>query len=1225
MRKWRIFYLAFVCFALISLALIGTASWLIVRQDRHNAIYWEPQVDEGGVYFMEEVTYHTGFSGIQLTDKGKEKFGENPTYTVVWTKCDDNGGKQIPQDKDEYWGIMAGSYSCTITIKDLATSEMVAIPHEFTINPDTLTVTLEKFGQTSYFEGENSKITYQAKLTSVSGLNLSMEAKDKGAYSLTYDPSTTLAQNKTLKLDEATLFNEAVWGEETAYLYQNNYNIAVDEETQQYKTVTYTVLPTCYVSVNKGTATYYGNLDAALDITYESNAANTVVVAMQSFSYDGKNYAANAFGNTQHTNVAGTVVDNSYDGYYTHTIGDDKDDKDGKTIASNVTLSIPYTASTSFNGSESTLNREGSGLKVSSTSYKLNPICVNKVTLSGTLTNNGTITVGGVLGRIGQGTSGATSENYSMLAMSQNAVINSTGNLNVFGYVTNTSGGATVNATKGTIIMPFVVYDFHGGSHTVAAYKKGGLAPFSIFDMPNIHARLNLTGGSGGATMIGYTDLYTSALIGDGGQHNLTEITMFGNTNALISMSSGSATFLHTPTQGASFGTSMDNSLVTSASKTEVTLNGNAVSGELEMSINPGIGGTQTVSLTTVQFPISHKFNLSLMGNYDYTFQSRFKFMPGAKLNIGAGARVTVDVDSGLLFYDAFDSTTERYSAYEATTTLKTYYKTDVSVPAVCNVAGTLTVNGYLGGKVNAVGQNAVLDIRNAKALTATEELGNGKTTIDKNDILGSISAMLSGSAYTFDVTFTETQDATGDVMTTATSCVDDQILTKRIYVGTTFGGSNVWHYGTATITFKTKYGTLSSATQVVDMDGTGMTTPINSLIKPTFANGTFIRWCLDEALTIPLTSGSQIHSDTTLYAEWEIIFEITYNSGSYNGSAVGETFETMYTRPNDAFTDYYMSSAADTDNTKAYYLKGWLLNGTEYLLGEAIPITDNCTLTAVWGTKFTITYVPGTYNGAAVEVTFGNTLTKPTNAYDGFHKSSTADTDNSKLYYLKGWVLNGVEYALTDTIPITGDCTLTAVWGTKFTVQYYDGTHGESWSSTNAAYGDYQGYHKSSTLDDNVYEQYYLIGWSLNGTDYKFANVNSIPITEADCVDGVCTLTAIWGKKHTITIDIDPTGISGASAKVNGTTYSTNGTYTYYLKPGETIDVSATGEGYSVYGSFFGVPYVKSHDAAIISISTDNTVVESKTTSKYSTKETATATITGVENSTTTITVKKK
>ena len=147
------------------------------------------------------------------------------------------------------------------------------------------------------------------------------------------------------------------------------------------------------------------------------------------------------------------------------------------------------------------------------TTSKISSTLVIKNNVELTISNNSQMVVYGQLGRPGQNLSGHTSGYFSQVILMKNAKINVNqgGILDVRGYIKESNNDEdALNYTQitnnGTIYVPFVVYDFCGGSATVAIYANANECPFSQYDMPNIHSTIS-TQNSG--SVKARADLYT--------------------------------------------------------------------------------------------------------------------------------------------------------------------------------------------------------------------------------------------------------------------------------------------------------------------------------------------------------------------------------------------------------------------------------------------------------------------------------------------------------------------------------------------------------------------------------------------------------------------------------------------------------------------------------------------------------------------------------------------
>lgn len=303
----------------------------------------------------------------------------------------------------------------------------------------------------------------------------------------------------------------------------------------------------------------------------------------------------------------------------------------------------------------------------------------------------GNILIQGLLGVNGQGLSGHTSGNHSQIINNGTINLNSGANLDLRGYI---KGAGTIEARSGAIVYsPFVIYDYRGGTNTVTVYKKGKIAPFRIYEMPNIQCNYSILYG---AEHKGYLDLYAS------NQHRTDITTIIGKSNAMLIMEDSSSNIIKTYTK-------IDNGI----GMTNLTITGKAKMGTLEITIS-GV----TVSMTDVRFPMPWNYSINVgdgLNPTTFTLPYDYKMMTGATVNVKKSA--TVNLTGTLLIYKSFTDTPFGGTVYPNKGAAK------LNVEGVVNAIGGIAgeVHGINGGKV-IIGNNAILSI--------TEKEGNsGNTT----------------------------------------------------------------------------------------------------------------------------------------------------------------------------------------------------------------------------------------------------------------------------------------------------------------------------------------------------------------------------------------------------------------------------------------------------------------------------------------------------------------
>ena len=165
------------------------------------------------------------------------------------------------------------------------------------------------------------------------------------------------------------------------------------------------------------------------------------------------------------------------------------------------------------------------------------------------------------------------------------------------------------------------------------------------------------------------------------------------------------------------------------------------------------------------------------------------------------------------------------------------------------------------------------------------------------------------------------------------------------------------------------------------------------------------------------------------------------------------------------------------------YTFVGWKDGEKMYHAGETITVTEDKTLTAVWDTRtFTVTYVLLDGKTRTETVAYGQKLTLGEEPRTG--------------YTFVGWKDGEKMYHAGETITVTEDKTLTAVWDTRsFTVTYVL-LNGKTRTET-AAYG------QNVTLGEEPRTGYTFVGWKDGEKMYHTGE--TITVTEDK------TLTAVW------------------------------------------------------------------------------------------------------------------
>lgn len=372
------------------------------------------------------------------------------------------------------------------------------------------------------------------------------------------------------------------------------------------------------------------------------------------------------------------------------------DDKAYRTIKAGVTLRLSSDQDSSMSIGKPTYGA-GVGSYVDNDNTKIKYKLI--ITESTVLEVYGNIIVQGLLGQQAPALSGHTSGNHSQIINNGTININGGAKLDLRGYI---KGTGLVEARNGaTVYSPFVVYDFRGGTNTATVFKKGGIAPFRIYEMPNIQCNYSIFYG---AEHKGYLDLYAS------NQHRTAVATIFGKGSAMMIMEDSTA---HITTTYERTGNLIG--------ETTLTMTGKVKMGVLKIKVTT----TVAVAMNEVRFPMPWNFTINVgdgLNPTTFTLPDDYKMMTGATVNVKKNA--TVNLTGTLLIYKSFTDTSFGGTVYPNEGAAK------LNVEGVVNAIGGIAgeVHGINGGKV-IIGNKAILSI--------TEKEGNSGSTTSLQALAG--------------------------------------------------------------------------------------------------------------------------------------------------------------------------------------------------------------------------------------------------------------------------------------------------------------------------------------------------------------------------------------------------------------------------------------------------------------------------------------------------------
>lgn len=158
-----------------------------------------------------------------------------------------------------------------------------------------------------------------------------------------------------------------------------------------------------------------------------------------------------------------------------------------------------------------------------------------------------------------------------------------------------------------------------------------------------------------------------------------------------------------------------------------------------------------------------------------------------------------------------------------------------------------------------------------------------------------------------------------------------------------------------------------------------------------------------------------QINGSVTFTAQYELIptHTVTFAAGEHGTGSMDPVVKqegSSYVLPESTFTP-----------SEGYVFKCWSVGGVEKNPGDSITITTDVTITAIYQRQYVVTFAAGeggTGTMAPINVAEGNTYVLPT---------CTFTAPEGKQF--DGWMVDGVKHNAGETITVTADTTVTAVW----------------------------------------------------------------------------------------------------------------------------------------------------------------------------------------------------
>lgn len=321
---------------------------------------------------------------------------------------------------------------------------------------------------------------------------------------------------------------------------------------------------------------------------------------------------------------------------------------------------------------------------------------VVKIQKGVTLTVNGTLNIGGILGNASsgyQGLQGQTSGYYSEILMEagtdihavggekEGAKIEVNGTLDCRGYIKETAISDDINIQPQLVLnnqsntsLPFVIYDYQGANGTGGIYcgdytidlkdiikgafgvtltPPGKACPFVLFDMPNVQVLTTIYSGANVNALVSlHTDEKSISALGITKTFkeswNTDQFTLIGSGNSLLSINSGKITVRYKP---SNLGYTEVLRYSDNPTRTTVDFNGECNFGAMAMTLNAQIAKVE-INTKDILFPFSYRWAFNIRKGGKITVSNGIKLMNGCSLNIDAGGTLELQNGARVAFYN---------------------------------------------------------------------------------------------------------------------------------------------------------------------------------------------------------------------------------------------------------------------------------------------------------------------------------------------------------------------------------------------------------------------------------------------------------------------------------------------------------------------------------------------------------------------------------------------
>lgn len=331
-----------------------------------------------------------------------------------------------------------------------------------------------------------------------------------------------------------------------------------------------------------------------------------------------------------------------------------------------------------------------------------------------------------------------------------------------------------------------------------------------------------------------------------------------------------------------------------------------------------------------------------------------------------------------------------------------------------------------------------------------------------------------------------------------------------------------VWE-STAVTTYIVTYNANGGSGEPLDQTKIKGTELILSTVEPTRSGYTFVGWGSSGfSTTVSYDSGSSYDKDAniTLYAIWRKGITLTYDANGGSGEPGSQSADIFNNE-----TSYTFTLSNLPPERTGYTFIGWGISSdstSTYGGGEQISLGEDTTLYAIWSEKQAgdqkVTLFYSDANGGE-NIPASRTVKKDTTV------NLSGLVPMKEDYDFLGWSRDrnarSANYAPGDTVDLTSDLTLYAIWR-KTIILSYDGNGGTKVPDSQSSTVYNNDISSTFLIDSKVPERtgYTFLGWNSNRSA---SSANYAPGDEID-LSSRTTFYAIWKKNSVEGEDADPT-----------------------------------------------------------------------------------------------------